>query len=119
MKDTKKVGNAAEEAVACALMRKGFTLIAKNYNVPGSGELDLVMRKGDCIYVVEVRSRLTTDWQTPIESIDYGKRKKLYKTTRIFLAKNGLYDVDVSFLAGCVTHNREGVVQKIEIIPIE
>ena len=119
MKDAKTIGNAAEEAVARALMRKGFRLVAKNYNVPGSGELDLVMSKGDSLYVVEVRSRLTSDWQTPIESIDHLKRKKLLKTTRIFVARNGLYDKDIIFLAGCVTHNREGVVQKIEFIPIE
>jgi putative endonuclease len=119
MSYTKNIGNAAEESVARVMMHKGFTLIAKNYNVPGSGELDLVMRKGSCIYVVEVRSRLTTDWQSPLESIDYNKRKKLLKTTRIFTARNGLSDMDVIFLAGCVTHNREGVVQKIEIIPFE
>lgn len=119
MKDKRKIGFNSEDKVALFLMRRGFTLIAKNYSVHNVGELDLVMRKGDCLYVVEVKSRLESDWQSPSEAIDYGKRKRILKTTQIFIQSKGYFDKDVIFLAGCVTHNLEGIVQKIEIIPFE
>ena len=119
MKDTTEIGNIAEEAVTKVLMRKGLRLVARNYSVPNCGELDVVMTSGSILYVVEVKSRLASDWQTPIEAIAPGKRKKILKTTRIFMLREGYTDYDVIFLAGCVTHNREGVVQKIEIVPFE
>lgn len=110
---------AGEDAVARVMLRKGFRLIARNYTVQGIGELDLVFLRDRTIYVVEVRSRLTTDWQSPIESIAGSKRRKVLRTARIFICREGYTEYDVIFLAGCVTHNREGLVQKIEIIPFE
>ena len=119
MKDTKITGNIAEDAVTRILMRKGLKLVARNYSIPNIGELDIVMVKGRYLYVIEVKSRLENNLQSPIDAIDRNKRNKILKTTRIFMLREGYTDYDVIFLAGCVTHNREGVVQKIEIIPFE
>lgn len=114
----RKIGDAAEQAVADKLTRDGFKVICRNYAVHNVGELDLVMEKDRDIYVVEVRSRLNSGpYPSSLESVDFKKRRKIIRCTGYMLSHYGLTDRNVVFLIGQVTHNRAGLVQNVEIIP--
>ncbi len=120
MTDKRRTGNIAEQAVVDAMTSKGFQLITRNYNVHNVGEIDIAMRKGDTVYIIEVKSRLSGNpYQSSCEAVLGSKRRKVINTTKYLLRHYGLEEYDVIFLAGCVTHNKNGLVQKIEIIPFE
>ncbi len=69
-------GARAEKAVADHLIAEGLELVAMNLRV-GRFELDLVMRDGPVIAVIEVRTRSAGSWQRALESIDARKRARV------------------------------------------
>jgi putative endonuclease len=66
----------AEEAVADFLAAQGFEVVARNVRV-GRLEIDVVIRDGPVIAVVEVRTRGAGSWQKGLDSIDARKRARL------------------------------------------
>ncbi|HAW15135.1 MAG: YraN family protein [Clostridiales bacterium] len=115
--DNKKIGKAAEDRVIEVMQKRGYRLLARNYYVHLAGELDAVMEKGDNIYVIEVKSRYkgnNSDYD-PSLAIDRRKRNNMLKATRVFVHKNGLYDKNIIFLVGLVTHSRSGFIHNVEI----
>lgn len=118
MRQTKIIGNEAEDAVIRLMASQGYTFIVRNFTVHNMGELDVVMRKGNDLYVIEVKSRLeNTAYADPLRSITPKKRMRMYNTTQVLISRYRLFDMDVHFLAGCVTHRRDGMIQNVEIIP--
>lgn len=120
MVTTKNIGDNAEDAVTRVLLKRGFKLIARNYRVHNVGELDIVMRRENTIYVFEIKSRLEgTKYEEPIDAITVSKRRKIEKTTQVLVRNLRLYDCNICYFAGLVTHNRDGIIQNIKIVPFE
>jgi len=118
MRKTKLIGNKAEDAVIELMAGKGYKFIVRNFEVHNMGELDVVMTKGNDLYVIEVKSRLEgTLYADPLRSITYKKRMRMLNTTKVLINKYKLFDMNVHFLAGCVTHRRDGMIQNVEIVP--
>lgn len=82
-------GTAAEETARHYLETQGLTLIARNFRCRG-GELDLIMRDGDYLVFVEVRSRRHSRYGTPAESITPAKQQRLLRTAAIYLQRQPL-----------------------------
>ncbi len=60
-----------------------------DYNVKlptGGGEIDVVARDGSTLVFVEVRSRGTAAFGMPEESIDRGKRMRVIRAARAYVA---------------------------------
>lgn len=113
-----QIGKSSETVVRKLFIRRGYREIARNYFVHKIGELDLVFIKDETVYVVEVKSRHENNSYGGAESAINGlKKRKIYATASRLVAQYGLEAYDIQFLAGCVTHNSEGVVVKIEILP--
>lgn len=51
-------GMLAEYLAALALMLKGYRIVARRFRT-GAGEIDLIVRKGDLVALVEVKARAT------------------------------------------------------------
>lgn len=49
-------GHRSEWLAACALMLKGYRIVARRYRTP-LGEIDLIARRGDLVAIVEVKAR--------------------------------------------------------------
>lgn len=84
-----------EEIAAIFLKKKGYKIIASNFNGKGF-EIDLVARKGDMIAFVEVKRRKSSDFMNPLSSIGKKRRKHIIKGAKFFLQSNdycGRYDV--------------------------
>ncbi len=120
MYTAKSIGDKAENAITSILLRRGFKLIARNFSVHNVGELDVVMRRNNTIYVFEVKSRLEgNSICEPIDAITISKRRKMERTTQILVNRLKLFDCNICYYAGLVTHNRDGIIQNIKIIPFE
>jgi putative endonuclease len=82
----KAIGAVWEDAALAELVRRGLTLIVRNWHCR-HGELDLVMRDRDGgVVFVEVRFRGDGMHGDGVESVAAAKRGKLVKTAREFLA---------------------------------
>lgn len=114
-----KIGRNAEDAVLSLLLSHGFGLIARNYSVCKTGELDLILCRDLCIYIVEVKSRLADNsFGGAREAITKQKKRRMIRTAKVFLLDRKWRAYDVRFIAGCVTHRKDGSIQNIEIVPI-
>jgi putative endonuclease len=78
-------GAAAETRAQRHLEGRGLKLLERNWRCPG-GELDLVMREGATLVVVEVRERARSDYGGAFESVDARKRARLVRAAGLYLA---------------------------------
>lgn len=81
-----ELGRRSEDLALAWLQSLGYRLRARNYRFRG-GELDLVMFDGPILVFVEVRSRTSQQHGTPLETIDFKKRRQIEKTAGLFLAR--------------------------------
>lgn len=66
------------------LAHAGMRLLTRNF-VCRHGELDLVMREGDCVVFVEVRYRGSRGRGDGVASVGAGKRAKLVRAAQVYL----------------------------------
>lgn len=115
----KDIGKKAEDAVLSLFLSGGYALLARNYSVHRCGELDLILCRGMCTYVVEVKSRKDSDsYGGAREAITSQKMSRMLRATRVFLLDRQWESYDIRFVAGCVTHQTDGSILKIEILSI-
>ena len=89
-RNTRAVGNAAENFAFQFLKRKGLIPVRRNFQCR-LGELDLIMQDGRCLVIVEVRFRGSNSFVTAGLTIDKRKQRKLIRTTAMFLAWNAQF----------------------------
>ncbi len=78
-------GRHAEDVAATFLQQRGLKLVARNYRCR-FGEIDLIARDGDTLVFVEVRMRSGSGYGGAAASITAGKRAKLTRAARHYLA---------------------------------
>jgi putative endonuclease len=77
-------GQRAEGLALAHLEARGLTCVDRNFRCR-AGEIDLVMQSATTLVFVEVRSRRSADFVSPLESVDFRKRAKLVRTAGWFL----------------------------------
>ena len=78
------VGKLGENIAARFLSRKGYRIIGKNIKT-FVGELDLIAKKGVCLIFVEVKTRLSSAFGPPHQSITEKKKRKLIQCALCYL----------------------------------
>jgi putative endonuclease len=81
-----KLGALGEAAAAELLRSKGFTIVAQNHRCR-LGEVDLVADDGEVLVFVEVRTRATSLFGAPEETVDLRKQRRIIAAARDYLAQ--------------------------------
>jgi len=84
-------GLQAEEVARDYLKIQGMKWIESNYRCR-LGEIDLIMRDGEYLVFIEVRSRSSVSHGGALESITYHKQQKLVRTASLYLLIHKLHD---------------------------
>lgn len=97
------VGRWGESLAAAYLKERGFEILERNARTP-YGELDLVTRKTGVIVFVEVKTRTSTAYGWPEESISTEKRQHLQEAALSYLQGHpelkGDWRIDVIAIIG-------------------
>jgi putative endonuclease len=80
------LGAAGEQLARRHLERRGYRFVAANWRRP-YGELDLVMRDGDVLVFVEVKTRSGQRLVTAEESLTPAQARRLLRGAQYFLAE--------------------------------
>jgi putative endonuclease len=107
------LGRWGEDRAARFLRRRGWTVLAQNYRF-GRREIDLVIRRGDVVAFVEVKTRAGTGFGAPHEAITRLKRREIETVATHFLARHGLEGVCVRFDALAIVVDRDYRVARLE-----
>jgi len=77
-------GHRAEDAAAGYLAQHGFTIVARNFRTPQC-EVDIIVKKGSCLYFVEVKYRASTRQGGGLEYITAAKRRQMQYAANTWL----------------------------------
>ena len=78
------LGQAGERLAEQYLKRHGLKTIARRFKTP-TGELDLVMRDGEAVVFVEVKTRADRELVDPQDTLRGPQRRHLTKAARWFI----------------------------------
>ncbi len=83
----KELGKLGEELAERHLRQKGYRTLERNFRTR-YGEIDLVMKDGEYLVFVEVKSRRSLVCGEPHEAIDGRKKDQLLKMAEEYLERN-------------------------------
>ncbi len=80
-------GARGEALAAKHLVAAGYTVEARNWRC-ATGELDLVCRDGDTLVFVEVRTVTTDFLDSPLQTIDAAKQRRVALAAEAYVRRN-------------------------------
>ena len=80
-------GRFGEEKVCEYLLKRGYSIIARNYRIKG-GEIDIIAENGDYIAFVEVKTRKPDSMVTGFEAVDRRKQGLIIRTAAEYCRRN-------------------------------
>lgn len=90
---TSEVGRIGEDLAARFLEKNGCRLVLANFKVPigrnrrgvaVSGEIDLVALDEDVLCFIEVKTRSSADFASPLSAVDVRKQRQITRTARVY-----------------------------------
>jgi len=81
-------GLAGEEQAIRYMLSRGWSLLAHRYRA-GHVEIDLVVRRGDLVAFVEVKTRRGRAFGSPLEAVTGAKRRELVRAARVWVDRYG------------------------------
>lgn len=90
-------GTIGEEIAVDYLLKNDFRMLAQNFRYSRLGEVDIIAREKEYLCFIEVKTRTSTAFGSPAESVTYKKRQNIKKIASIYMSQNGLHNSFVRF----------------------
>lgn len=90
------LGQRGEEMAENLLRQKGYEILGRNIRTR-RGEIDLIVRDGDSLVFVEVRTRTTQAYGSAAESVTWRKKQKLRELAMDYLQNSLTFVPDFRF----------------------
>jgi putative endonuclease len=107
MDPRRRLGNAGEDAVAAWYEGSGYRVVERNWRCR-EGELDLVVSRGATIVFCEVKTRISTRFGAPVESVTATKQRRLRVLAARWLAAHEAPRRALRFDVASVTRAPDG-----------
>lgn len=112
----RQASGSRAESLACEFLQaQGLELVARNFR-RRLGELDLVLRDGGALVIVEVRTRARDDYGGAAASIDGFKRRRIVRAAQQLLQQRADLARLPSRFDVVVVHGVEGPAPRVEWI---
>jgi putative endonuclease len=109
MTDKIKTGTDGEDQAATFLIQKGFDILERNYRFKKS-EIDLIVKRGNWLVFIEVKTRTSTAFGHPEQFVDYQKRKMIFAGALEYMtAKNWQGNVRYDIVAITIVRGKSEV----------
>ena len=90
-------GSIGEKIAADYLTKNGFTILDQNFRSGRFGEIDIIAAENEYICFIEVKTRTSSLFGTPIEAVGYEKRRKIKALAWIYLKHKNLGERNMRF----------------------
>lgn len=108
------LGEKGEEIAVGFLISNGYKILARNYKIK-LGEIDIIAKDKDELVFIEVKTRYSDKFGSPLEAISISKQRQISRVALVFLKKNNLLDKKARFDAVSVLYSESGA-HKLELI---
>lgn len=109
----RSTGQIGEDAAAAWYAERGYTIVARNWRVR-EGEIDIVATQARTLVVCEVKTRSSSAFGIPAESVTASKQARLRKLALLFLAAHPQPGTQLRFDVVSVMPGAHG--PKVEVI---
>ncbi|MDG1949818.1 MAG: YraN family protein [bacterium] len=99
-------GNRGENAVAGFLIDLGYTMLARQYRTRG-GEIDLICQDGNEVVFVEVKSRRSSVFGYPEQSVTSTKIGRMLRASERYFQEQKMGDVPWRFDVVAVEYEQD------------
>jgi putative endonuclease len=82
-----ETGKWGEKVAAKVLKKKGYKILGRRVHIGTRDELDLIARDGKVLVFVEVKTRASENYGSPISSVDRHKRHTLSRAAVRYIKK--------------------------------
>jgi putative endonuclease len=86
MSDKIKTGSKGENVAADFLLAKGFEIVERNFRFKHA-EIDLIVRRGNWLIFVEVKTRSSSAFGEPEEFVGTTQAGKIYEAAEAYIFK--------------------------------
>lgn len=93
---TRIKGIEAEKVAVEYLKKSGYKIIEKNFH-SRFGEIDIIAKDKDYYVFVEVRARKNNSFGSPIETVNFLKKRKIYKASIDYVKRKKLENCNLRF----------------------
>lgn len=101
---TKQETGKLGESLACDyLIKKGYTILNRNWSKPRWGEIDIIAKHEGIIKFIEVRTKKSKEYGDPIESVSPKKLKSLQNSINYYITTETKNDNEFAYTVEFVT----------------
>ena len=105
------IGRQGEAMAVRHLVQLRYEILATNYRKP-FGEVDIIARDGRTIVFIEVKTRRSMAFGTPLEAVDVRKQRQLSRIAQDFLQSKGWAEAPARFdVIAIILGRNNGTVQ--------
>lgn len=90
-----RLGAWGEDLAAAYLRDKGYVILERDWRSTHR-DIDIIARDAECVIFVEVKTRKNSDFGSPVEAVDYKKRKNLRQAINHYIKYHHI-DLSVRF----------------------
>lgn len=92
-RSSSQIGQIGEELAAAVLQKKGYRLVTANFKTPigrnsrdvqVTGEIDLIALETDILCFIEVKTRSSDFFASPLAAVDLRKQRQIIRTARMY-----------------------------------
>ena len=90
------IGKLGEEIARAYLEKNGYKIVEQNWRTK-RGEIDIIVKKGDVLVFVEVRTKVGEQFGSPEDTLTHEKKRRLLWNAKAYVANKkytGLYRID-------------------------
>lgn len=116
MTHQKRLGEWGEAEARRYLETMGYFFVDRNYRAL-EGEIDLVMRDGDIVVFVEVKTRISNTFGAPEESVSKVKRQRLQRAAWAFLQEHEILDAPWRIDVIAIEASTNRTIQRLDHYP--
>lgn len=113
----KLLGKHGEDLAVSFLKKQGYKILERNFQ-KGYGEIDIVAKENDTLVFVEVKTRTSTEFGSPLEAITPWKLKALIRSCQFYKSFHPELpeSLRIDLVAISLSPAGGGGVEKIELV---
>ena len=105
-RSSSEVGQIGEELAARFLRKNGYRLVSANFKTPigrnnrgaqVTGEIDLIALDAEVLCFVEVKTRSSGDYASPLAAVNLRKQRQIIRTARMYRKIFRLHRVKIRY----------------------
>jgi putative endonuclease len=111
-----KLGRVGEDEAVKFVKKQGYRILQTNYKTK-SGEIDIIAEDKKVVAFIEVKTRSTGEYGSPLDAVNYHKQNKIIQVANQFLVNYKVENRECRFdIVAIRSHTEDPSTWEIELV---